>query len=35
MGIFDKSNYMVDTGITEQFFVLSMYYQSDIVGEDD
>ena len=33
MGIFDKSNYIVNTGITEQF--LSMYYQNDIVGEDD
>ena len=33
MGIFDKSNCIVNTGITEQN--LSMYYQSDIVGEDD
>jgi len=35
MGIFDKSNYMVNTGIIEQFFVRSMWYQSDIVDEYD
>jgi len=32
MGNFDKSNYIVNTGIIEQ---VSMYYQNDIVGEDD
>jgi len=29
MGIFDKSNYIVNTGIIEHLF------QSDTVGEDD
>jgi len=34
MGIFDKSNYIVNTGIY-YWTILSMYYQNDIVGEDD
>ena len=32
MGVFDKSNYIVNT---DYWTVLSMYYQSDIAGEDD
>ena len=32
MGIFDKSNYIVNTGIIEQVFQCTA---SDIVGEDD
>ena len=33
MGIFSKSNYIVNTGIIEQFFECTT--KSDIVGEDD
>jgi len=34
MAIFDKSNYIINTGIIEQVFQCT-YCQSDTVGEDD
>jgi len=33
MGIFDHSNYIVNTGIIEQFFQCTT--KNDIVGKDD